>query len=62
MNPATLLKVKLLHGFYHVFKTVQMVPNRSKRIIWNMFSEGLFLVCCFIVEHEAEIFTCQSGT
>ena len=30
VKPATLLKVRLLHGFFHIFKIVQMVPNRAK--------------------------------
>ena len=24
-------------GFFHVFKIVQMVPNRAKRLLWLIF-------------------------
>ena len=37
--PATLLKVKLLHGcFFHVFKIVQMVLNRAKHHLYELIS------------------------
>ena len=29
LQPATLLKLTLLHGRFHVFQIVQMVPNRA---------------------------------
>ena len=33
LQPATLLKVKILHGCFHVFEIVQMVPNRAIRLM-----------------------------
>ena len=33
LQPATLLKVTILHGCFHVFEIVQMVPNRAIRLM-----------------------------
>ena len=35
LKAATILKVTLFHGCFHVFQIVQMVTNRAKRLIWK---------------------------
>ena len=43
IQPATLLKATLIHGvFFHVFKIVQMVPNRVNHLI-IFIKKGRFL-------------------
>ena len=35
LQPATLLKVTLLHACFHFLKIVQMVPNRANSLIFD---------------------------
>ena len=44
MKPATLLKLSLLHGYFHVFQIVQMVTNRAKSHMYLLNFRSSFLV------------------
>ena len=60
LKPATLLKATHLHGSFHVFKIVKMVPNRAMHHIcstpvWEIFNYIDKLTKSFLRFHEIKL-------
>ena len=55
-QPATLLKVTLLHGVFHIFYIVQMVPNRAKHHICRLMARSVYdrYVCLPTSDEECQ--------